>query len=183
MVAISAKADVKRLTRNLNAIQRKEIPKATNTALNRTLKNVTTSATRQLAPFMATTQKAIRDVLAIKKSSWRRLRASVTATHKPINLGKFKGRQTKRGVSAAAYGKRRVYEGAFLRRGNQALKRTGPERYPLKALWGPSITQAWADQGIDSIGMRTAKQRFPGHFATALKARLRGYGRRRGNRR
>lgn len=176
-IALSVTSDVKPLLAGLNRMQRAEVPKAVNTVLNRTLANADTAASKRLAPYLTLTQASVKARVSKKKSTWRTLVARMTATHEPVNLAEFKSRQVRSGVSAAAYGKRKIYKGAFLNNG-KAYAREGKERLPIKALWGPSITQAWADLDIDDTVRQTLAQRFPGHFRTALQSRLRGYGRR-----
>lgn len=171
VVEVTVKMDIKRVTRNLTRIQKREIPKAVTRALNRTLANVVSEITGEIAKRMATTKRAIKGALLIKKARFVRQIATVLVTHKPIGLIEFKARQTRKGISASEWGKRRTYAHAFIAKGKAMVRRTS-ERFPLKTMWGPSVVQVW--ERID-LGARLdviVRTKFPQHFATDLKGRL-----------
>jgi hypothetical protein len=58
-----------------------------------------------------------------------------------VSLKEFAARQTQKGVSAAPWGKRRVFPHTFIvaSLGGHVFERKGPARYPIRKLWGPAI--------------------------------------------
>lgn len=68
---------------------------------------------------------------------------SLIATGNETNLSLFGARQGKRGVSAAPWGKRRVFKSTFIvaAYGGKVFKREGSKRGPLDPLWGPNIAR------------------------------------------
>ena len=58
-----------------------------------------------------------------------------------IALAEFHARQTRRGVSAAPWGLRRVFPHTFIveKLGGQVFRREGGARLPIRKLWGPSL--------------------------------------------
>ena len=69
------------------------------------------------------------------------LKYAIVARGTETNLNLFGARQGKRGVSAAPWGKRRVFKGTFIvpAYGGRVLHRTSKARGPLAALYGPNI--------------------------------------------
>jgi hypothetical protein len=65
------------------------------------------------------------------------------ATGDETNLNLFNARQGKRGVNAAPWGRRQIFEHAFMvpAYGYRVYVRTGDDRGPLKALFGPNIAR------------------------------------------
>jgi hypothetical protein len=59
------------------------------------------------------------------------------------NISLFGARQGKRGVSAAPWGKRRVFRSTFVVAGygSRTFKRTGKARFPIKPVYGPNIAR------------------------------------------
>jgi hypothetical protein len=59
------------------------------------------------------------------------------------NIALFGARQGKRGVSAAPWGRRRVFKSTFMigRYGGNVFRRRGPQRLPLKGVYGPNIAR------------------------------------------
>lgn len=57
-----------------------------------------------------------------------------------VTKGNFGARQTRKGVSHSAWGRRTLADGAFIPNGHSvAYKRVGKGRYPIRALYGPAI--------------------------------------------
>jgi hypothetical protein len=77
------------------------------------------------------------------------LSAAVQTRAHTFNVASFAGRQTKKGVSAAAWGIRKVYPGTFLLHGRTAMHRTGKSRYPIEPIWGPRITREYVRESTD----------------------------------
>ena len=89
----------------------------------------------------------------------------IEAKGEETSLSLFGAKQGKRGVSAAPWGKRRVFKSTFMRKGH-VLRRVGKERYPIELLWGPNIareivkdeSKAAFEQGSGKIADRIAHE-------------------------
>jgi len=86
----------------------------------------------------------------------------------------FGARQTKRGVSAKVWGKRKIYRGAFIGGGRNSGKRLvfkqakdNPKR--AEALHGASLPREFHRQDMEKIFKKKIKTRFPILFKRALE--------------
>ena len=89
----------------------------------------------------------------------------------------FGARQTKRGVSAKAWGKRKIYRGAFIGSGRNSSKqlvfkkrKDNPKR--IEALHGASLPREFVRQDMEKIFNKKIKTRFPILFKRALDFHL-----------
>ena len=89
----------------------------------------------------------------------------------------FGARQTKRGVSAKAWGKRKLYKHALMGSGKNSGKqlvfgktRGNPKK--LKALHGASLPREFERQNMESLFNKKIKTRFPILFKRALDFHL-----------
>lgn len=112
-------------------------------ALNRGGEQARTQVRRSLVRQTGIAYGKIRQAVTEEKARPNSLEYSLIATGGETNIGLFKARQGKRGVSAAPWHKRRVFKGTFIvpAYGGKVYKRTGSERGPLEALWGPNIAR------------------------------------------
>jgi hypothetical protein len=69
------------------------------------------------------------------------LRYEIAVTGAPISLSEFDARQGRAGVSAAPWGKRRLFAHTFMvgSLNDQVFMRTSHNRLPIRKLWGPSL--------------------------------------------
>ena len=93
------------------------------------------------------------------------------------NVIEFGARQTKRGVSAKVWGKRKIYRGAFIGGGRNSGKRLvfkklkdNPKR--IEALHGASLPREFHRQDMESIFKKKIKTRFQILFKRALDFHL-----------
>lgn len=139
------------LGRNLTHVEREVFPKAMARAINRTTVTLRKEAVRDIAQRMGVKQKAVRSRTKIWKASTNRLEARIRIVGRSLNLIEFKARQLKRGVSAAPWGRRRVFPHAFITtiRGNKVVmvRRKRPSsggrhgRLPIRPVRGPGIAK------------------------------------------
>jgi hypothetical protein len=94
-----------------------------------------------------------------------------------LNLIEFGARQTKKGVSTKAWGKRKLYKHAFIGSGRNSGKqlvfgktRGNPKK--LKALHGPSLPREFHRQDMESLFNKKIKTRFPILFKRALEFQM-----------
>ena len=120
---VKVKSNMKKAIRDIGNVPKKYVQKALVTALNKVGAEVVTQAKRELKD--ATGLKAGVVAKKIKKDKARRgdETYSIKIKSKYLNLIEFTARQTKRGVSAKAWGKRKIYRGAFIGGGRNSGKR------------------------------------------------------------
>ena len=97
------------------------------------------------------------------------------------NVIEFGARQTKKGVSAKVWGKRRVYKGAFIGSGRNSGKQlvfartsgaTKSGKIRIKALHGASLPREFHREDMEKIFNKKIKKRFPILFKRALEFHL-----------
>lgn len=110
-------------------------------ALNDTGRQVNTQVKRALVKQSGIKYGAINKGVKQEFATNARLEFKIIGTGKHFGLTDFGARQTKRGVSAAPWAKRRIFPSTFFAKklGNQVFVRTGKARLPIKKLYGPSI--------------------------------------------
>lgn len=173
-VTINVKHDLKRTLKSLNDQGKKAVPRAMNSAINRTATQVRTQAVRSLAKQTGFKQKAIRVNQFLRKGSIRDLTASLTTKGRASNLINFGARQTKKGVSAAPWGKRRIFKGTFIgNNGRTVFRRVGKKRLPIKAMYGPNLGKEADREPTRSVIAKTARQRWPINLREKLEFFLR----------
>ena len=174
---VKVKSNVKKALRDIGNVPRKYVQKAMVTALNKVGAEVFTQAKRELKD--ATGLKA--DVVAkgMKKDKARRGDETYTIRIKSRykNVIEFGARQTKKGVSAKVWGKRRVYKGAFIGSGRNSWKqlvfgKSKRKKNKLKALHGASLPREFHRQDMESIFNKKIKTRFPILFKRSLEFHL-----------
>ena len=120
---VKVNRNFKKALRDIGNVPRKYVQKAMVTALNKVGAEVVTQAKRELKE--ATGLKAGVVGKKIKKDKARRgdEEYSIFIKSRYLNVIEFGARQTKRGVSAKVWGKRKIYRGAFIGSGRNSGKR------------------------------------------------------------
>lgn len=162
---ISVKSDIKSVMRQLDTVERKVLPMALNRTMNRVGSSANTIVRRHVAKDAGITQKALksRGFFAHVRSKVRTLTFSIIVKWGAIPLKDFNPRQTKRGVTAKAWGTRQVYDGAFIvdSLGRHVFVRKTKKRLPIKKLYGPIPSRlASQDSVSDAVG-RMIEERLP----------------------
>ena len=144
------------------------------TALNKVGAEVFTQAKRELKD--ATGLKVGVVAKGLKKDKARRGDEEYTIRIKSRykNVIEFGARQTKKGVSAKVWGKRRVYKHAFIGSGKNSGKqlvfgKSKRKKNKLKALHGPSLPREFYRQDMESLFNKKIKTRFPILFKRAVE--------------
>lgn len=116
-------------------------PQAVAWALNRTVERARTKVVRALREQTGLKFGVIRASTSILKAGPGSLHAEIRARGGFTSLKEFNARQTKKGVSAAPWGRRQVFESTFIvrRYGGHVYKRAGKARFPIQKLYGPAI--------------------------------------------
>lgn len=138
---VTLSSDIKQLRNNLSKLEREVLPQAINRSINRVGAKSQTQVRRHVAKEVGITQKVLnqRGFFARIRSSVRTLTFSIIVKYGAIPLKDFNPRQTKKGVTARAWGQRKVYEGAFIAEtlGRHVFVRKTKKRLPIKKLYGP----------------------------------------------
>ena len=138
---VTLSSDIKQLRNNLSKLEREVLPQAINRSINRVGAKSQTQVRRHVAKEVGITQKVLnqRGFFARIRSSVRTQTFSIIVKYGAIPLKDFNPRQTKKGVTARAWGKRKVYEGAFVSEtlGRHVYVRKTKNRLPIKKLYGP----------------------------------------------
>ena len=174
---VKVKSNMKEALRNLGNVQKKYVQKALVTALNKVGAEVLTRAKRELRD--ATGLKAGVVAKGLKKDKARRgdEEYSIYIKSRYLNVIEFGARQTKRGVSANVWGKRKIYRGAFIGSGRNSGKRLvfkqakdNPKR--AEALHGASLPREFHRQDMEKIFKKKIKTRFPILFKRAVEFQM-----------
>lgn len=102
-----------------------------------------TQVARALTKQTGLPRKVVVRALKVKRPHYHDLSYTITSQGGDISLKYFKPRETRRGVSAAPFGKRQIFAGTFMKGGrfpNRAglafkghvVKRVGADRFPVE---------------------------------------------------
>jgi len=114
VIQFDVSVDIKAAMAALNEVQRKVIPQAASSALNRVATSARRVAIDTIRKETNIKAAAVRKYVTTKKASKSMLTAEIRASKYAPNLINFGARQTKKGVSANAWAKRKIYRGAFI---------------------------------------------------------------------
>jgi hypothetical protein len=159
--SIDIRSNIKEVSKTLSRFQRQAIPKATVSTLNQVAREVNTVAKKELTKAMGFAAKNFKAELTIVKANKNRLVSQVRAKNKAYNLARFNAKQTKKGVRAKAWGKSKVYRGAFIAKaGRTVFARTSDKRLPIKALTGPRLGKEFESSVVNGAMNRKVRERF-----------------------
>ena len=174
---VTVKNTIKQAMKNVKFVHQQYIPKALVTALNKVGAEVATQAKTELKN--ATGLKVGVVAKGLKKDKARRgdKKYTIRIKSRYKNVIEFGARQTKKGVSAKVWGKRRVYKHAFIGSGKNSGKQLvfgKSKRNPkkLKALHGASLPREFHREDMAKIFNKKIKTRFPILFKRALDFHL-----------
>lgn len=162
---IDIRADLDAATGMLGSLSGKPLKIAVARALTTTAKQARLVAVRTLVKRGGFDRAIVSDGLRVSAARAEGLTAIVRISGRPMPLSRFKPRQGKAGVSAAAWGERRTYAGSFLARmpsGHAGVfARTSKRRLPIKELWGPSIPSVFLQGGVEDAVLEHVRARVP----------------------
>lgn len=174
---INISTDLKQAERYLSDIERKILPRAASSAINKALTQTRTQAVRRISKETGLKQKSVRSRFGLQRSRPTTLSGTLALTEGRFpNIASFNGRQTKKGVSANAWGRRKIYHGTFLIQrpwGPVAVARKiRGQRYPLKPIFGPSLVKTMAALPLSNELEDFAQRKFRRLFNHEVKYRL-----------
>ena len=176
--------DLKRVRRELGTLGDRVVPRAANRALNDTAvtarKETVDNLKGRIGNAAGLSVSGLRKALFLRRSTVRTLMASITASGKPLPLIQFGARRAARGVRAKAWGKSKLYKGAFIAvmpNGHRGVfRRTGVKRRMRKGnyvgqrrevitqMWGPAIPVEFLSDDIQRSLVRVVGRRWPINF-------------------
>ena len=174
---VKVKSNMKKAIRAIGNVPKKYIQKALVTSLNKVGGEVVTQAKRELKD--ATGLKAGVVAKKIKKDKARKgdETYSIHIKSRYLNVIEFGARQTKKGVSAKVWGKRKVYRGTFIGSGRNSGKqlvfkkrKNAPKR--IEALHNASLPREFERQDMAKIFNKKIKTRFPILFKRAVEFQM-----------
>ena len=162
------------------------VDKATSRGLNKAVTQARTQAKDQIKERRNLPVRAgILDDISIKKAHRNRLKATLIVHGRPRSLRRYgarvmgqrgRGKRTVRNAPVQVTvrpGRPRIVQGAFLRKSDGAVfRRVGLARYPLKFLWGPSITTAFTRPPVQRHMERWAARKVPGLIEHEMRREL-----------
>lgn len=165
------------LDRALSQLHGRDFQRAAVQAVNQTARQGMTSVSRAIA------KESGAKVGRVKRSMWfqparpERLTAEISVSGRPIPLAEFRAKQTRRGVTANAWGRRKLYKGTFLATmpsGHTGVwKRKNETRLPIEELFGPSFPQIFGEGRVRDEFERTVGERLQVNLARQVDRRIR----------
>lgn len=177
MLSISVRADVRRITRDLQVVRKRIVPQVFSMAANRAIAKVRTDSVRELSGVKGIKQKIIRGRFKTRKATRTRQTAILRLRYSRVPMIiTGNARETRKGVRV---GKRSV-DGAFIAKGRNrraVFRRQGDvPRFPIQEQVIPLEPEA---RGFTSRNMRTVgRDTFRREFRRLLRSRLKKKARR-----
>lgn len=169
---ISVAVDIRSAVGFLDSLTR-DVNRAAVAALNRTATTARAVAAREISKETSLPVNEVRKRVPLIRANKATLTAQIKAEPYAPNLIRYGARETKQGVSAKAWGKRKIYRGTFIgNKGRTVFTRVGKSRLPIKAVFGPSVRREFIRDHTLSAIKRTVADRFPIEFNRAMRARL-----------
>lgn len=170
---LSVKHDIEQFQKNLTNFQKKQLPKATWWALNQTGGQVGRQMVKEVAKEAGVAQKDLkrRGFYFAARARLKDLVFEVRSRYGAIPLKDFKPVQTKVGVSAKAWGQRKVYEGAFIvdSIGRHVFKRRTKKRLPIDKLHGPIPLKMFEALTTQQRAVELIRRVFPERLSKGLE--------------
>ena len=146
-------------------VHRKYTKSALVTALNKVGKEALSRAKEELAGATGLTQARANKGLTPSKAKQSDPEYSFKIKSRYLNIIEFKGKQTKKGVTDNAWGKRKLYRGSFIGSGRNSGKQLAFRRVKdskrIEALHGASLPREFHRKDVMAILEKKIKTRFP----------------------
>jgi hypothetical protein len=161
---------VPEFNRVLATLEKQVMPTATARALNLVATKMRTGQVRSISEEMGVQQKVVRTRTKLTKATPKRQQALLEFRGRAFNLIEFKARQTKRGVTASPWGKRRLIPHAFIATMPQGgrivvIRRKRGEtrvpRLPIDAWLGPGIAKTAAAENMQRQRVQLMQDVYP----------------------
>ncbi|MBS5982295.1 MAG: phage tail protein [Clostridium butyricum] len=185
-MAVNIKIDDSELRKSLSKLSEfpKEIPKATNAALNRTVTFVNKNIKKEVSGEYSIKSVEVAQTLKVKKSTTNNLSAKITSIGKPITLSHFpanlksgwsKGSNLKVKVKKSGYKKINTHPRAFVTAidGNlHIVRRETSKQYPIKVLKTLSVPQMVSNSELSENILEQANEQLKNRINHEIEFRL-----------
>ena len=153
-----------------------QAPHAIRRAVNHTGDKAVTQVARALAKQTSAKYGAVKKALVVKRATYDRGVYRISAKGGYISLKEFGARQTKAGVSAMVWGKRRVFPHSFVsaKLGGHVFVRMGKARNPIRKMWGPALPNEMVKGDTAATFLSTVEADLPARVAHEVAALLNG---------
>lgn len=149
MIELSVSDPTDQIIKAMQDLPSKVVKPALMRALNRSATATRAKAVKEIRQEMGVSAATVREGIKLERAQARRLAAILRHRGRRLNLIRFGARQTKKGVSAKAWGKRRTYRGAFIVKERTVFTRErGAGRLPIRPMYGPGIVQTAIDRDV-----------------------------------
>jgi hypothetical protein len=152
-------------------------PHAIRRAVNRTGDKALTLVTRTLAKQTGVKYRVVKRSLSVQRANYDRGTYRISSKGGYISLKEFDARQTKNGVSAMVWDKRRVFPHSFIAPtlGGHVFVRMGKGRNPIRKMWGPALPAELVKDETAAIFLSTVETELPQRLAHEVGALLAGH--------
>jgi hypothetical protein len=170
---------------NLSNIEKKAVPAATASALNKTIKNCQVEAARIIKGSSGIKVSTVKEALPISKANKVKQWAEITARKRPTNLIEYVSSANKRvgafrnkpGVRAKT-NKTYTVTGSFIAPAKGSgkllvLQRRGDSRLPTKTIYGPSVYNSFKNDKTQTAIKSTAEKQWQANFERELEHYIR----------
>lgn len=175
---LMVKIDAKEFDRLVEIFRKagRNIKPALARAINHTGNKARTQVGRALVKQVGAKYGVIKDALTTRPASPSSPVYRIIAKGGYISLKRFGARQTRLGVSAAPWGKRRVFPHTFIvpSLGGHVFERKGKSRVPIRKLWGPAIPRELVKDQSKVAFETTVAAELPRRLEHEVTAILRG---------
>lgn len=148
-------------------------PRVVVAALNRVATSTRTAAVRAISADLGAKQVMIRDALVVNRANRSNMEAQLVAKGQRIPISELGARETQRGVTYRAGGRRALIPGAFIARlfsgAAGVAKRRGNRRLPIAELFGPSIPLVFVHPKAQAAVRETILKRIPIEMEAAAR--------------
>ena len=154
-----------------------QAPHAIRRAVNHTGDKVTTKVTRALAKQTGVKYGAVKKALYIRRATYGRATYIIGTRGGYIPLKEFDARQTRDGVAATVWGKRRVFPHSFIipSFGGNVFVRMGKDRKPIRRMWGPALPNELVKAETAAMFQNTVAAELPARVVHEVSAILDGH--------
>lgn len=179
MIGITVKADVEQVKQWLGILQREKVNRAASRAINKTLINVRTEASKRIKEERDLSSSSIKASMKIIKANKNKLYGELIATGRPIPIRDYHAVQTKAGVTVSVTpGRRKLVtkygNNSFIvnRLGGHVFVRLTHKRLKIIKLYGPSIPSTFLKRKIVDAMMAKANDAWSKRFAEEIRYEL-----------
>lgn len=171
--------DLKRFDNQIKALG-KEAPKALQRAVSRAGDQAKTQVIRALTKQTGLKRGVIVRAIKVTKPSFKDLSYTMESAGGNISVKYFSARETRKGVTASPWGKRKLFAGSFMRGGlfpnrsglvfsGHAFERVGKKRRPIeKVKTGLHIPEEMITGATEAVFQRTVADVLPKRVAHEL---------------